>query len=367
VLPKNLRHFKTLQTNEAEEIPQALDFVVNIFQQMAENFKKSAAFGTINPHDPYLSNLKVYKAYQNPTVLYEQYFTLLSYTLQKQFQERNIQVHNFPQFMNSLLGILEQGALSMPFTQVAYVKSKQCPSRCSGLVIEIADLDYNNDQDKIDKFYNSLNWEFYLQACDNFGFAVDSTAPWRLMADLDSVIMKDAAAKYGGGGSLGVMAGAFKDVAPSYLLRRFSRDLYNLYNFIRVRTASTFEICSNNEIIPTTFDSEQYSYKQFQKRFSANYLLEKYFLIRFMEEESSFSRAEQKRLIHDCLNTMRAGKAATAIIGFEKILNKPFDYMGSVSYNLNSAEQQVQEFQNNAPDLDEISRELERLKNRIRK
>ena len=367
VRPENLRRFKAPQIDQTQTTPEALDFVVNIFEQMAESFKKNAAFGQIDPKDPYLSNLKVYKAYQNPTVLYEQYFTLLSYTLKNQFLERRIQVRNFPQFMDSLLGILEQGAQSMPFTQIAYVKSKQCPSRCSGLVIEIADLDYNNDQDKIDKFYNSLNWGFYLQACDNFGFAVDSTAPWRLMADLDSVIMKEAASQYGGGGSRAVMARAFKDVAPSYILRRFSRDLYNLYNFIRNPIESTFEICNNNQIVPTTFHSEEYTYKQFQRKFSMDYILEKYFQIRFMEEESNFSHAEQRRLIRQCLSIIHAGRAGMAIVGFEKILNKPFDYMGSISYNLNSAEQREQEADDNAIDPDELSRELERLKARIKK
>jgi hypothetical protein len=48
----------------------AMNFVVDAFEKLAQQFRKCAATGKIHTSDPYLSNLVVHKAYTDPKKLY---------------------------------------------------------------------------------------------------------------------------------------------------------------------------------------------------------------------------------------------------------------------------------------------------------
>ena len=54
-----------------------------------------------------------------------------------------------------------------------------------------------------------------------------------------------------------------------------------------------------------------------------------------MEEESHFTANEQFQLIDDCLEVAEYSQSQ-AITIFERILNKTFDYRGSLSYIINA-------------------------------
>jgi hypothetical protein len=71
---------------------------------------------------------------------------------------------------------------------------------------------------------------------------------------------------------------------------------------------------------------------QFKEKFPEEYFLRLYCKIRFMEEESAFDEAQQKRLIGDTITIYQNKNIGTALNNFERILNKPFDYRGSLSY-----------------------------------
>ena len=54
--------------------------------------------------------------------------------------------------------------------------------------------------------------------------------------------------------------------------------------------------------------------------------------MRFIEEESVFEDFQKELLINDCLELYEARGIGASLEAFERILNKPFDYRGSVSY-----------------------------------
>ena len=66
--------------------------------------------------------------------------------------------------------------MSMP----AYTKSTRNSLTNTGLCIELADVDYDNDEQKVSDFVNSKNWEFYVNTCNSYGFMIDTNTPWRL-------------------------------------------------------------------------------------------------------------------------------------------------------------------------------------------
>jgi len=76
---------------------------------------------------------------------------------------------------------------------------------------------------------------------------------------------------------------------------------------------------------------KSYSKEAFFEKYSDLYFLNLYCKIRFFEEESQFSESEQNYIIDDCIE-LAQHDLTKALDSFENILNKPFDYRGSLGY-----------------------------------
>ena len=88
----------------------------------------------------------------------------------------------------------------------------------------------------------------------------------------------------------------------------------------------------HNQIITKLIKPQNYTPERLFKEFSDEYFLKLYFKLRIIEEESSFEAPEQNDLIDDCIELFYEQGVGVAINNFEIILNKPFDYRGSLSY-----------------------------------
>jgi len=310
---------------------RAMNFVVDVFNDFAKQFEKCVAIGQISGDDPFLSKIKVHKAYLDPNFRYDAYLDVFTNALASQFEKRKIDVMNFEGFVESLLNIIQNGALTFPLTKTAYIKSRWCPINCSGFAIEIADLSYENDDEKIKDFINSRNFNFYVNACNSYGFMIDLNAPWRMVADIDSEIMREYGKAYGVGTPDLVLLNQFNYVHFDYF-RTFPQTLLRIYNRLRRQVIIQTTTCRDDTIHTHYLESDSYELSELEKKFPTSYFLKKYFQIRFLEEESHFSEQEQKRLIQECLQAQEGLGTPSALTIFEQILNKTFDYHGSLSY-----------------------------------
>jgi hypothetical protein len=321
-------------TNSAAQNISALPYVVDAFSDLAQQFKKCALLGKIDPKDSYLSNLKVYRAYQDPRKLYIDHRRMYFNEIEKGFRENNIRVKNFDEFIQYLMFILEKGAPTTPFTKPAFIKSRVCPILASGLAVEIADLDASSDQEKINQFVNSRNWDFYVNACASYGFMVDRFVPWRLVADIgDSPTrspMLDYTEKYNLTTTSKIIDSSYKTIQFDYY-KMFKFDLLSLYNRIKLRHFLETEECDGSTILKRVVP-DSYTRPSFLARYSEQYFLKLYFKIRFFEEESQFTENQMDIMIDDCIEIYLQADLRRSLSIFEKILNKPFDYRGSVSY-----------------------------------
>ena len=78
-----------------------------------------------------------------------------------------------------------------------------------------------------------------------------------------------------------------------------------------------------------------YSENSLALTFPERDLLAFLFEIRMHEEPKEFSAAEKKRILRDCMGIFDRMGASRASIAFERTINHPFDYRGSLSYNVN--------------------------------
>lgn len=307
-----------------EQNLEALFFVVEAFEALAQQFKKAQQLGKIDSSDPYLTNLKVYKSYKNYNINYLTYQNEFNIALKQQFNNKII--INFEQFTKELLNTTGIVTKTVPMSMPAYIKSRFNSLSNTGFCVEIADVPYDNDNQKISEFVESKNWEFYVNACNSYGFMIDINAPWRLIADIDSEAMIAYASRNNKTTTDRIINFNFKTVHNEFF-NNLPSLLLNLYNQIVPRFVLTFDDCGSK-----TVRTQRYSLQSLQEKYSNDFFLDFYFRLRFSEEESHFSEAEKQRIMKDCMQLSRSTTTRNALNVFEQYVNQPFDYRGSLSY-----------------------------------
>jgi hypothetical protein len=330
-------------------IISGLPFVVDAFEALATHLELCALNGKIAPNDPFLSNLKIYKGYEDPRSLYAAYLKDYFEIVAEQFIADSAKVENFDHFIQHLITYLKRGILTYPLTMAGYIRSRHCPVTVSGLVVEIADLSPSNDEEKWKQFGSNPSWFFFVNACNAYGFMVDTRLPWRLVADIDSPIMNEYGAPYGLSSRAMVLRRAF---APAYTeaYDEFKYLLLQLYNRVKVRkfvkkstranlwpdvgvgTSPRYDAPTACEEITEIIYPQTYTKEQLTSQYSSDYFLRLYCELRLLEQEVTPPAHEQAILIDDCLEIAAQKGSYNSLYIFERIINKPFDYRGSLSY-----------------------------------
>ena len=316
-------------------------FVADAFNDLQLQFQKSVLARKIRPDEDYLSTIVPAKAYEDPQQLYYQHSTKIESVLSAHYVANNVNFRNFDEFVVNYREIIHKMAPNFPFTFPAYVKSWRCPMTITGLVVEIADLNHANDQQKIDLFVNSPNWPFYLNACRTYGFSVDRNSPWRLVADIASEPMLEYARAYGANNTEAILALGYKG-APNLFYTGFKSYLLRNYNKLKPKQYLQTEYCqSTGKTITETIVPTSYTQEDLLHNYPEEFFLELYFDIRFAEEEDALTPHEQKRIVSDALDLYRfyhttkdysrLDAAELVVRRFETILNKTYDYSGSLT------------------------------------
>ena len=326
---KNINKKETNQANL-----KALNFVVDAFNALVQNFQKNLLAGAISADDPHLSNLIAYRAYDDPNIRYNNYMGKYVRTLRNFNTRAGVKIENFSDFSNNLLDYMQNKQVSSPLTFTSFCKNRRTPLTASGLVIEIAPKtrDKTNDAYKLALFYKSKNWEYYLKAAEVFGFMVDKNVPWRLVADINSEQMLEFASAYGYNSTDEILSAYFSDAHFEYSLN-FEQRMLNMYNLVRPRAIQYTKETAGGKV--RTYVKRTVSYKDvmdLSENFNEDYFIELYCKMRFIEEERKFTPAQQEMMIKDVINKSKTSGKLRSIRFFESIINKTFDYSGSIDY-----------------------------------
>jgi len=328
--------FKTIVSavNPQERL-KAINFVVDAFEDMVQQFDKLYAVGQINTNVPFLSKLRAHKAYQDPKLRYQKY--LKSYTNIFRSSTSKLAPENritdFNVFEDLLMENMDQNDPNTPTTLAAYVKNRRNTLNTSGLVIEIATAPADNDDVKLAAFLSSPNWEVFKSAARNYGFIIDANVPWRLIANIKSDPMIEYAAEYGYNSVDEILQGYFVPAAEIEITT-FANKMYNLYNLVKPDIIQYTEQINGKSYLKTVRPKNYKNIDVFRQHFNDDYMIELYCNMRFMEEETKLSDSEQLKLVRDTIELANVTSKQKAIRHFELFINKPFDYVGSLGYNL---------------------------------
>lgn len=321
---------KTLNASANSLSPNsALNFVADIFNAMVMQFRKCVANNQISPSDPNLSNLMAHRGYENPQTTYYGYKNIYFNTIAQRFRTNSINVRNFDEFIRHLLFMLETALPEQPLTYPGFIKSRACSIMASGLAVEIANRDYINDSEKMREFVESPNWKFFVSTCDTYGFMVDYNVPWRIVADIESPIMKDQASKYGYTHTLDM---AYINPFATYI-PAFVPDLLQLYNLVKLPEFVEHRSCPSGKLLRERVVPKSYTLTELMDTYNPYYFLKLYLQMRVYEEMPQLSSIEKEKLIKMQLEVVKATESLSTVShAFESFIGKTFDKSGSLSY-----------------------------------
>ena len=334
VLPGS-HNLVTLKRSVDSSLPlSVLSFVQPLFNTMASQFDKAIASKKISADQKYLSNLRVYRAYESSWLRYQEHRNVYFQELSQKFLQlpEEQKFKDIKQFLSYLTQYLKGPVTMVPFTYPSFVKSRFNDIMSTGLAIEIADIDYSNDQEKVDHFLNSPNWRYYINACNEYGFTVDKQYPFRLVADINSTVMKNLARGKARAGGYSVLTRVFVPAMQVYL-RSLASELISLYNLSTNESYVETTLCPNGNPLRQFKKTPRYDLERFFQVVSVEDILVFYMTTRINEQKPDMIEQERHNLIKDCLNYYNNNNNLTIpLIVFESIVSSTVDKIGSFAY-----------------------------------
>ena len=310
---------------------KVLNFVSDAFEALCKNFQKKEMLNQISKEEKFLTNLQAHKAYVPYGKAYNNHIDSYISAFKNIAKQNNIKFADFDQFMVRMMPYLLDASRKEAFTLPAFMKSKDCPIFCSGLAIKVSNIPYSDNVSKVNNFLESKNWQYYVNACQSYGFSIDKNNPDTLVADIGSAEMLAFAEPYGIMSTDAVLAAGYTPAHMNYL-ENFKNILYRLYMELKVKRYQVYTEITPDKSKNTIIKPRNYTYGEFSTYYGDSYFIKLYCKIRFQEEESEFTEQEMSSLIDNTIELSRKN-LDQALNSFELIINKTFDYRGSLSYH----------------------------------
>ena len=301
---------RTIRNSNSNQPLYAFNFVADLFNEMSLDFERCVSSGQIDKNDKYLSSLTAYIAFEDPRIKYNEYKTTLFKSIQKKFISNNILVEDFDHFLREFMKIAKQSARKIPFTFSGFIKSDFNNIMTSGLAIEISDLKYEDDQEKVEAFVNSKNWKFFVNACNKYGFMIDYNVPWRIVCDVKAEEIRPALQNYYLSHSEFFNIGYSRTSGDAF--SSLPRELLELYNLVK-RNRFTKNIICSKRVIQKIIEPPSYTIGQIVSRYGVNYFIKTYMKLRLIEEKPELDSYQRRRIIKDTMEYIRLYNDYTAI------------------------------------------------------
>ena len=188
------------QLERLDSSPDKNLFVLNFVKDAFEDFRKNflltnkedvqgSAFEFMVPHQAYSNPVKLRD--ESMPALYELFTNSYLFT-NKRYEE----VVSFRSFLKVFKRFMREVGGNIPITLTNYLMSSSLSPLTSGIMIEIAEAPYGEDETKCIDFLQNACFPCYTLAAQKFGFKIVKNIPCRLIADLKSPCMQQYMAKY---------------------------------------------------------------------------------------------------------------------------------------------------------------------------
>ena len=312
VVVPNQEFLKAIVTQENQVPVTMMNFVGDAFLDFDRAFEYARNAGKIRRNDPFLSTIKVFKAYEDPENLYLEYLDSLFDKFNTIFlkPEKALDIKGYT---DQFLLYIKQMAPQFPITYTAWNRSKESTMFASGLAISLSGLPIDDDEGK-DAFILRDNFGFYKNTCINFGFSIVKNSPWVIMADLGNPRMLAYMARYNISDARDVFSIQFNKTADSDI-RLLKTNILNNYNFFAQRFLYEKDIgvCPTGKITVRNNFRSISNQQELNEKLKNEYWINFYNEARFYEEGMRFSVADKNKFSRNAKNLEKAFDMKRAI------------------------------------------------------
>ena len=169
-----------------------LDFVVDAFRGFSTFYNTLSSAGRIDRSPSTLVRLTPHKGIVSTISAHAQHIDIIYNAFATHIHQNNLlkDIVTFEDFMREMTKFLFDTVNEIPITRSGFTKSIFIDPHCSGLLVSIGSTPHDRDTKKVEDYYLNPNFETYKETANNFGFAVDGNAPWRLIAKVTSPRMQ---------------------------------------------------------------------------------------------------------------------------------------------------------------------------------
>ena len=210
---------------------QCLGFVATAFKIFRAAYLERINNTDRNP-PAFLTSITPVSGHESFEKLYGDYL-IYTGTKYSSFLKNNKEINDYKCYLTAFKETLSKNLKNFPVTRSGYLLSRHNNIRSSGLVLELAKLDYNRDFEK-GQIVQSRDFECFVDYAFSSGFYVDKFNPWRLYANLEhpaihSILRTGRPAE----ATTPYSPQQVKNVMNSiYRLKSHEDDLYDLQDFV---------------------------------------------------------------------------------------------------------------------------------------
>ena len=187
----------TAMGEPGDETILALNFVAAAFEDFKIHLRNLVSSAVVK-QGTFLTDIKPRRGWENINRLYHEHMLSVFRGINGGFlKKRETRIETFEDFVGVFSEFLGLMGSKVPVTKTFFATSRFCSPMISGLCIEISGLDHAKDEPKATDFINDVNFTCYVEAANSYGFLVDKNAPWRLVANVNSPVMKEYMSLHG--------------------------------------------------------------------------------------------------------------------------------------------------------------------------
>lgn len=202
---------------------QAFDFVTRMYLDAKRNIQLAISLGELVNDNPIISNMEIVRAYEPPVVSYRTYLTSILIEFNEKIKASKILLDNitsFDHYVKEFLTHLSENYQNKPITFSGWLQSTENSLFSTGLAFSIADIPFDDDNQKYDDFMSSDMFPFYKRVMLNKGFKIWKHCPYVLVADIGSPAIR----KY--------INTNIEDTINNYYNKSYNIEYNYLYNII---------------------------------------------------------------------------------------------------------------------------------------
>lgn len=273
----------------------ALDFVINSYINMKKAYRQGIYEGKGITNGSKLGTIEIVKARDDGQKAIQGNIDLIinqfiSFAKQDNLNRKKIIT---PQnFINYFTNFLLSNSKKLFITYSSFLLTEQIDINFNGLCLDIADVSYENDKDKVKDIILDTNFSYFADAARQFGFLICAEYPFKLIANLNSIKMRDSICvcnrKYKN--NMDPYVASAEDIVNSYYVPAYLRDLdylRNLYLLTYTSFLHNFTIERTNEYYNGHLHSKRIVRFSSQDQFIADSLTDSFLISLYIRLKNS--------------------------------------------------------------------------------